>query len=100
MARAGLALLAICALLAGCGGTGNAQRPRTGATLFAEACGACHSLVGRNSPRLQGGDLLGYRFSREAMFEFAREMPVRRPLDAQELQSVVDYVLAVERRGP
>lgn len=92
------ALLATCAALTGCGGAGGA-RPRTGAELFAQACGACHSLTGTESPGRQGGDLLRYRFSRAVMLEFAREMPVRRPLDARELSAVTDYVTAVERQG-
>jgi hypothetical protein len=33
------------------------------------------------------------------MLEFAREMPVRRPLDARQLAAVVDYVVAAEARG-
>lgn len=94
----GLPLLMACGVLAGCGG-GSGTRPRTGAELFTDECGACHSLVGRQSPRLQGGDLLGYRFGREAMLEFAREMPVRRPLSARELRAVVSYVIEAERRG-
>ncbi|MEA2198103.1 MAG: hypothetical protein QOJ25_2154 [Solirubrobacteraceae bacterium] len=96
--RAALHLLAAGGLLAGCGGS-VAARQAKGAALFTEACGACHSLVGRQSPALQGGDLLGYRFGREAMREFAREMPVRRALDARELTAVVDYVVASEARG-
>ena len=79
--------------------SGAALRPASGAALFTERCGACHSLVGRESPRRQGGDLLRFRFSRETMLEFAREMPVRRPLDARELSAVVDYVVGVERTG-
>jgi mono/diheme cytochrome c family protein len=92
----GLAVLVVGGALAGCG---SSSRPKTGAALFSEECSACHSLVGRQSPRLQGGDLLGYRFSREAMLEFAREMPVRRALDAAELRAVVNYVIDAERRG-
>jgi mono/diheme cytochrome c family protein len=95
---AGLALLAVCALSAGCG-AGASAPPASGAALFTQACGACHSLVGRQSPGLQGGDLLRYRFGREAMLQFAREMPVRRPLDARELTAVVEYVVAAEARG-
>lgn len=91
-------LVASCAVLAGCGSGGAGPPPRA-SVLFAEACGACHSLSGRNSPLLQGGDLLAYRFGREVMLEFAREMPVHRPLDARELSAVVDYVIGVERRA-
>jgi len=84
-------------MLAGCGGASRA-RPATPAALFAQACGSCHSLVGRESPRRQGGDLLDYRFSRVVMLEFAREMPVRHPLGAAQLGALVNYVVAAERR--
>jgi mono/diheme cytochrome c family protein len=60
--------------------------------LFAQDCSACHSLIGDESLRRQGGDLLGYRFSRRDLLEFAREMPVRHPLSAVQLAAVVDYV--------
>ncbi|MDQ6805951.1 MAG: cytochrome c [Actinomycetota bacterium] len=96
--RRWFALPAICGVLAGCG-TAAGSRPRTGAEIFAKACGACHSLVGRPSPGQQGGDLLGYRFGHQVMLEFAREMPVRPPLDAHDLRLVVAYVVAVEGRG-
>jgi mono/diheme cytochrome c family protein len=96
--RAALGLLAVSGVLAGCGGAAG-KGPASGAALFAQACGACHSLVGRQTPAKQGGDLLGYRFGREAMREFAREMPVRRALDARQLTAVVDYVVRAEARG-
>jgi mono/diheme cytochrome c family protein len=96
--RAALGVLAVSGVLAGCGGAGG-RSPTSGRALFAQACGACHSLVGRQTPALQGGDLLGYRFGRSAMREFAREMPVRRALDARQLTAVVDYVVRAEARG-
>jgi hypothetical protein len=65
--------------------------------LFAEDCSACHSLIGSESLHRQGGDLLGYRFSRPDLLEFAREMPVRPPLHPAQLARVVDYVSARER---
>jgi hypothetical protein len=65
--------------------------------LFAEDCSACHSLIGNESLRRQGGDLLGYRFSRRDLLEFTREMPVRRPLDPVQLAVIVDYVSGEER---
>jgi mono/diheme cytochrome c family protein len=79
------------ALMMGCG---SASRPRTasGKTLFAEDCSACHSLIGNESLRRQGGDLLGYRFSRRDLLEFAREMPVRHPLNPAQLAVIVRYV--------
>ncbi len=59
----------------------------------------CHSLTGRQSPRLQGGDLLALHMSRAAMLEFVREMPVRHPLASAQQRTVADYVQAVEARG-
>jgi mono/diheme cytochrome c family protein len=83
------------ALMMGCG---SASRPRaaSGRTLFAEDCSACHSLIGNESLRRQGGDLLGYRFSRRDLLEFVHEMPVRHPLSAVQLAAIVDYVSGKE----
>jgi hypothetical protein len=67
--------------------------------VFAQACQVCHSLVGYESQRKQGGDLLSYRMSRQSLTQFSREMPVRRPLTAAELRAVVDYALRVEVRA-
>ncbi len=83
--------------LAACG-AGRSSPVPSGRTLFAQACSACHSLSGTQSPRRQGGDLLGIRFSRAVMLQFVREMPLRRPLSPAELRAVSDYVVAVERR--
>ncbi len=96
--RTGLALLAVSGTLSGCGAAGTAPRP-SGKALFAANCSVCHSLSGRQSPRRQGGDLLGAHFSPQVMLQFAREMPVRRPLTRAELRAVSDYVLSVQRRG-
>jgi cytochrome c2 len=71
----------------------------SGAGVFAEACQGCHSLVGNESERKLGGDLLGYRMSRHALTQFSWEMPVRQSLTASELRAVVDYVLRAERRA-
>ena len=89
-------VLAIAA--AGCGGSGSAPSNR-GKTLFTQACGACHTLTGVDSPKHQGGDLLAARMSRLALLQFGREMPVRRRLTSAELATVADYILAVQRRG-
>jgi mono/diheme cytochrome c family protein len=88
--------VAIGGALAGCGATGATLRP-AGQTLFTEACGACHSLTGRESPRRQGGDLLRARLSPAVMLQFAREMPLRHSLSAAELRAVADYVVSAER---
>lgn len=67
-----------------------------GAELFTQSCAACHSLSGRQSAHRQGGDLLGLDIGRDAMFEFVREMPVRRQLDVAQERAVAAYVLGVE----
>jgi mono/diheme cytochrome c family protein len=92
------ALLAIVAVASGCGS--GAGSPRADApALFAEDCGMCHSLTGRQSPRRQGGDLLALHTTRAEMLEFVREMPVPHRLTEPQLQAVADYVRAVEARG-
>jgi mono/diheme cytochrome c family protein len=82
-------------VLLGCGGTSR-PRPASGKALFAEDCSACHSLIGNESLHRQGGDLLGYRFSRRDLLEFTREMPVRHPLNPAQLAAIVGYVSAKE----
>ena len=98
MARALVSVVMICALgVAGCASS-YLDRSPSGAVVFAQTCQVCHSLVGSESERKQGGDLLGYRMSRRDLTQFSREMPVRRPLTTAELRAVVDYVLRAERR--
>jgi mono/diheme cytochrome c family protein len=97
-ARALVPVVLIGALgVAGCASSSSDRAP-SGAVVFAQTCRVCHSLVGSESGRRQGGDLLGYRMSRRDLTEFSREMPVRRPLTAAELRAVVEYVLSAERR--
>jgi mono/diheme cytochrome c family protein len=91
----GLALVALICGLAGCGGA--SARP-SGAQVFSAECAACHSAIGNESRHRVGGDLLGYRISRQQLIEFTREMPVRRPLTRAQLSAVVDYVFALQRR--
>ncbi|MGO9751220.1 MAG: c-type cytochrome [Solirubrobacteraceae bacterium] len=99
MARALVSVVMIGALgVAGCASSSSERAP-SGAVVFAQTCQVCHSLVGSESQRKQGGDLLGYRMSRRDLTQFSREMPVRRPLTAAELRAVVDYVLRAERRA-
>ena len=81
--------------LTGCGAS--AQHAASGSALFAEDCSKCHSLIGNESRRRQGGDLLDHWFSRQDLLEFAREMPVRRPLSPAQLAAIVDYVFGRER---
>ena len=88
-------LVALSATLAGCGG--QSSPAPSGAAVFAHNCSGCHSLIGNESLHRQGGDLVRYRFSRADLLEFAREMPLRKPLSARELTAVVDYILLAER---
>jgi hypothetical protein len=92
-----LAALVLASALSGCGGGRTPPNREGAAEAFAADCGACHSLIGNESLRRQGGDLLGYRLSRQVLLAFAREMPVAKPLTSRELADVVDYVLEVER---
>lgn len=95
--RRGFALGVVVASVAltGCD-SASRTRPASGKALFAEDCSACHSLIGKESLHRQGGDLLGYRFNRQDLLEFAREMPVRRPPHPAQLQAIVDYVFDKE----
>lgn len=90
--RRALAIAAASALLAGCGGSTG------GRGLFAASCSRCHSLIGNESLRRQGGDLLGFRFSRGVWLQYAREMPVPHPLSRAQLTAIVDYILEVQGR--
>jgi mono/diheme cytochrome c family protein len=91
-------LLVCLAGLAGCGGRATDRRP-PGATVFANECAACHSVIGNESLHRQGGDLVGYRMTREQLVEYTREMPVRHRLSPAQLSAVVDYVLELQRRN-
>jgi cytochrome c1 len=91
----GIALIAVACGIAGCGAT--ASQP-SGAQVFAEKCAACHSVIGNESRHRVGGDLLGYRISRQQLTEFTREMPVRKPLTHAELSAVVDYLYSLQQR--
>ena len=92
------AALAIAAIAAGCGSGGGPPRA-TARALFAEDCGACHSLTGTASPRQQGGDLVAFHMTRAQMLEFVREMPVPHRLSSAQQEAVADYVRSVEARG-
>jgi mono/diheme cytochrome c family protein len=93
----GLALVALVASVAACG---SAQSRVSGAQVFVRECAVCHSVIGNESLHRQGGDLLGYRMTRQQLVEFTREMPLRRPLTRAQLTAVVDYVFALQQRGP
>lgn len=94
-----LGVLAVALLGAGCGsGSSIKSQPPSGRALFASSCGGCHTLTGVDSPTHQGGDLLHVALTRAQLRQFTREMPVRRPLSAAELDAVTSYVLAVQGR--
>jgi mono/diheme cytochrome c family protein len=95
---AGTAACVIALAATGCG-AGSGGGPVSGATVFSQACSACHSLIGNESRHRQGGDLLGYRMTRRQLTEFTREMPVRRPLSQAELAAVVSYVAAAQQQA-
>jgi hypothetical protein len=64
--------------------------------VFSGYCSYCHSLIGNESLRRQGGDLVHFRMTRDDLLQFAREMPARRPLTVAQLTAVVAYVLAAQ----
>jgi mono/diheme cytochrome c family protein len=80
----------------GCGGS-LARQTQSGRAVFSRECGACHSLLGPQSPRQQGGDLRGLRMPRAILLQFAAEMPVPDPLTRADRTAVVDYILSVQR---
>jgi mono/diheme cytochrome c family protein len=111
-----LGLTALALPAAGCGGSGptrssssaaghpagTSQLPPgsvAGRELFARDCAFCHSLSGHNSPKQQGGDLLGAHLRRPVLVQFTAEMPVKHRLSRADLNAVVDYVIAVQRRS-
>ncbi len=96
MLRSAAVAVSLAALgLTGCGGSAQDR----GRTLFAANCAACHSLRGDEASRKSGGDLLGYHLTRSVWIQYTQEMPVRRPLDERQVETVVDYVLSVQRGG-
>ncbi len=97
-AASALAACTAAAALAACGGSNGPRRGQSGAELFVRSCSACHSLVGNESLRRQGGDLLGFRFTRVELTQYTREMPARYPLTASEIAAIVAYVMAREQR--
>ena len=74
------------------------QTAPSGASIWAHDCRSCHSLIGNESERKQGGDLLGYAMTRDQLLGFTRVMPTR-PLTSAQLAAVVDYVLRAQRRA-
>lgn len=91
-------LLALAVALPACGGAQRAPAP-AGRTLFASACGSCHTLSGHDDSRHQGGDLRTFHATHAQLLQFAAEMPVRRPLDQRQLEAIVQYVMKIETSG-
>jgi len=103
MARtASVPLVVLCLLLTtGCGGsTSHSTRsraitlpsaPASGQAVFAARCSSCHSLIGNESLRKQGGDLLGYKLTEAQLISFTRVMPSR--LTEAQLLAVVRYIM-------
>lgn len=97
----GVSVVAIAGILGGCGaGAGAGAGVASGRVLFAHNCTICHSLIGNESLRRQGGDLLGYRFSRQVLTQYTRQMPVGRRLSSGQLGAIVEYVHQAEQRAP
>ena len=58
-----------------------------------QACAACHSVSGHNSPRQQGGDLLHFHSTRAQLVQLTREMPIlHHRLSDSEVAAVVSYL--------
>jgi mono/diheme cytochrome c family protein len=70
--------------------------PSSGREIFARDCQACHSLIGNESLRKQGGDMLGVALSSAQLLSYTRVMPPPR-LTARQLRAVVDYVLRTQQ---
>lgn len=102
--RRALFVSGVLVLLGACGASGPPrvvlpQRPAGGAVVFQRDCSSCHSLIGNESLHRPGGDLLGYTLTREQLLEQTRQMPVRTRLSDAELNAVVDYVRAMQKRA-
>lgn len=92
-----LATLAAAGGLIACG-SGAPSRPVSGATVFAQECSVCHSLIGNESLHRPGGDLIGYSLTRPQLLAQTRQMPVKRPLSPVQLAAVVQYVWTVQHQ--
>jgi mono/diheme cytochrome c family protein len=89
-----LVVIALSGALNACGQAGS------GRSIFRSSCSGCHTLSGSGARRTPGGDLLPYRMSRAQMIDFVSEMPVPRALSGDQVRTVSDYVLGLERAGP
>ena len=81
-------------LLAGCGGTNGPTRLAQGRQIFASQCSSCHTLTGREHGA-SGGDLVLAHLQEQDLASFARVMPTKRPLSAEDARAVASYVVSV-----
>jgi mono/diheme cytochrome c family protein len=93
-----LAVVLVLLGIAGCGGSRSRSTtitlptaPASGQAVFAARCSACHSLIGNESLRKQGGDLLGAKLTAPQLISFTRIMPAH--LTEAQLLAVVRYIL-------
>jgi mono/diheme cytochrome c family protein len=94
--RVWLACLLLCAVLSAACDESQKAPAVSGATVFGHSCGNCHSLIGNESRRKQGGDLLGYKLTRAQLTSFTQVMPVH--LSPAQLHAVVSFVLRAQAR--
>jgi mono/diheme cytochrome c family protein len=68
--------------------------------IFTEDCSRCHTLVGREEGAV-GGDLARTRLDVATLASFAKVMPARAPLTADDARAVAEYVhrVATSRSG-
>ena len=77
----------LAAALAGCG----SHRAVSGEAIFQHDCASCHTVDGREHGAI-GGDLVKAHLGVRDLASFARVMPVRPRLDAQEADAVARYI--------
>jgi mono/diheme cytochrome c family protein len=99
MHRYGLVMVVGLGLATAACGAGHRATSTDGRALFHQACGVCHTISGVNTPSRQGGDLLAVHLRRPVLLQFAREMPLRRRLGTDELNTIADYILTVQRHA-
>jgi mono/diheme cytochrome c family protein len=88
------AAIAAC-LLAGCGSrAGGSARIAQGRQIFASQCSGCHTLAGREHGA-SGGDLVLAHLHEKDLASFARVMPTKQPLSAEQARAVASYVVSV-----
>jgi mono/diheme cytochrome c family protein len=86
-------------VLAGCGsGADGTARIARGREVFASQCSGCHTLTGREHGA-SGGDLVLAHLQEKDLASFARVMPTKRPLSAEDARAVAAYVVRVASRG-